>query len=102
MLIPFYRSDEYETKWVGFGEKTCTDAKLLWESTVVKLEDMVSYVEFKYYHAKKETFSVDQIYDKVSVIDTTNGRCYSIILTTDMIKQGVRHVEFGFVSMRIS
>ena len=70
----FYRSDEYETKWVGSGEKTCTDAKLLWESTVVKLEDMVSYVEFKYYHAKKETFTVDQIYDKVSVIDTTNGR----------------------------
>ena len=96
----FHRIDEYETKWVGLGEDvTCTDGKLLWESTVVKLEEMVSYVEFKYYHAKKETFTVDQISDKVSVIDTTNGRCYSIILTSDMIKQGIRHVEFGFVSM---
>ena len=61
---------------------------------------MVSYVEFKYYQtSKKEKFPVNQLHDKVSVIDTTNGRCYSIILTPEMIEQGIRHVEIGFVSM---
>ena len=61
---------------------------------------MVSYVEFQYYYTnKKEKFTVDQIHEKVSVIDTTNGRCYSIILTSQMIKKGIRYVEFGFVSL---
>ena len=96
-----YRGVEYEKKWKGCGDDdTCTDPKQLWESVVVKMEDMVSYVKFKYYQTnKKETFSVNQLRDKVSVIDTTNGRCYSIILTSEMIKQGIRHMEIGFVSM---
>ena len=96
-----YRSVEYETKWIGYGEDhRCMDPNLLWESVVAKLEDMVSYVEFNYYQTNKiEKFAVNQIHDKVSVIDTTNGRCYSLILTSEMIKQGIRHVEFGFASL---
>ena len=47
-------TDEYETKWAGYGNNArCTDPKQLWESIVVKLEDMVSYVKFQYYQTSK-------------------------------------------------
>ena len=92
--------DEYETKWVGYGDDvTCTDPKLLWESVVVKLEDIVSYVEFKYYQGRKEDkYTIDQIQNKVFALDSNDGRCYSLIPTSEMIKQGIRSVKLGFVS----
>ena len=90
-------ADEYETKWVGYGnDSTCTDPKLLWESIVPKLEDMVSFVEFKYYHRnKEEKFTIDKMHDIVSIFDTSDGRCYSIKPTSKMIKQGIRVVGCG-------
>ena len=95
-----YRGVEYEKKWTGFGDDdTCTDPKQLWESVVVKFEDMVSYVKFKYYQTnKKEKYTANQMYDIVSIIDTSNGRCYSIIPNSEMIKQGIRFIDFTFVS----
>ena len=38
------------------------------------------------------------MHEIVSIIDTSNGRCYSIIPTSEMIRLGIRRVEFGFVS----
>ena len=39
------------------------------------------------------------MHDIVSILDSSNGRCYSIIPTSEMIRQGIRRMEFGFVSM---
>ena len=96
-----YRGDdEYEIKWVGYGDDdTCTNPKLLWESVVVKLEEMVSDVKFSYYQkSNTEKFTIDQMQDIVSIIDTSNGRCYSIIPNSKMIKQGIRYIDFVLVS----
>ena len=95
--------DEYEIKWVGYGDDdTCTNPKLLWESVIVKLEDMVSDVKFSYYQkSNAEKYTIDQMQDIVSIIDTSNGRCYSIIPNSKMIKQGIRYIEFAFVSFSL-
>ena len=92
--------DEYEIKWAGYGDDgTCTNPKQLWESIVVKFEDMVSYVKFSYYRkSNDEIYTVNQMHDVLSIIDTSNGRCYSIIPNSEMIKQGIRYMEFVFVS----
>ena len=89
--------DEYETKWVGYGnEGSCKDPKILWESTVAKVEDMISHVELTYYQKIEE-----EIYsgDLSSPIDTSDGRCYSIIPTLEMIKQGIKSVKLGLASL---
>ena len=39
------------------------------------------------------------MHDKVSILETSNGRCYSIILTSEMTKKGIRRVEFGLESL---
>ena len=95
-----YRDDEYERKWAGYGDDdTCTNPKLLWESVVVDLEEMVSNVKFSYYQkSNDEEYTVDQMQDIVSIIDTSNGRCYSIIPNSKMINLGIRYIEFLFVS----
>ena len=95
-----YRDEEYEIKWAGYGhDDTCTNPKLLWESVVVDLEEMVSNVKFSYYQkSNDEEYTVDQMQDIVSIIDTSNGRCYSIIPNSKMIKRGIRYIEFDFVS----
>ena len=38
------------------------------------------------------------MHEIVSILDTSNGRCYSVIPTSEMIRLGIRRVEFGFVS----
>ena len=93
-------ADEYKTKWVGHGnESMCTDPKLLWESIVVKLEDMVSFVEFQYYHDNKEKYTHEQMQDIVSTLETSKGRCFSLTPNSEMIKKGIRHVHFELVSL---
>ena len=51
ILLLYRGADNYETgKWAGYGnDGTCTNPKLLWESVVVDLEEMVSDVKFSYY-----------------------------------------------------
>ena len=65
-----YRDEEYEIKWAGYGhDDTCTNPKLLWESVVVDLEEMVSNVKFSYYQkSNDEEYTVDQMQDIVSII----------------------------------
>ena len=94
-------ADEYETKWVGYGDDgACTDPQLLWESVVIKLEDMVSYVRFQYYPGgKEEKYTIDQMQNIVFTLDSDDGRCFSLIPPSEMIKQGIRSVKIGFVSL---
>ena len=97
-ILSLYRDeDEYETKWVGDGnDSSCKDPKLLWESTVAKVDDMISYVELKYHQTNKR-----EIYSGAlsSPKDTSNGRCYSIIPTLGMIQKGIREVDLGLASL---
>ena len=57
---------------------------------------MISYVELKYHQTNEE-----EIYsrDLLSAIDTNDGRCYSIIPTLEMIKQGIRKVKLRLASL---
>ena len=57
---------------------------------------MISLVELIYYQKiEKEIYSGDLI----SPIDTSDGRCYSIIPTLEMIKQGIKSVKLGLASL---
>ena len=101
-ISSFYRgTDGYQTKWAGHGnDDSCTNPRKLWESVVIKLEDIISYVEFKYYQKNtRDTYTIHQMNDIVSILDTSKGRCYSIIPTSEMIELGIRRVEFGLVSL---
>ena len=72
---------------------------------------MVSNVEFSYYQQSKgdefsyhqqsrgDEFTFNQLYDIVSTQDTSNGRCYSITPTSEMIKKGIKYVELELVSL---
>ena len=60
---------------------------------------MVSDVKFSYYlKSNDEKYTVDQMQNLVSVIDTSTGRCYSIMPNSKIIKQGIRYIQFAFVS----
>ena len=79
---------------------------------------MISYIKLQYYETserdkftftqfqhnksivgKIKGYNFHQIHDIVSSLDTSNGRCYSIIPTSEMIALGIRRVEIGFLSM---
>ena len=57
---------------------------------------MISYVELTYFLTnEKEIYSGDLSFP----IDTSDGRCYSIIPTLEMIKQGIKIVELRLASL---
>ena len=70
--------EEYEegANWVGTGDENCTNPKLLWESIVVKLEDLISFVEFDYYDGTK--MILDGTEDKFNMV---NAKFFSSVDT---------------------
>ena len=48
---------EKEPSWVGLGDNSCTNPKILWESVVVKLKSLVSVVDFKFFDGTNEEFT---------------------------------------------
>ena len=57
---------------------------------------MISYVKLKYHQTNKR-----EVYSRAlsSPMDTSNGRCYSIIPTLGMIQKGIREIELGLASL---
>lgn len=99
--------EEYEegANWVGTGDENCTNPKLLWESIVAKLEDLISFVEFDYYDGTKmildgteDKFNMVNA-KKFSSVDSEWGRCYRIMPTLQMIRKGIRKIELQFLSL---
>ena len=102
-MICLRNGENYEkaAHWVGFGHKLCTDPKLLWESIVARPEELIAFIELKFYDGKsKESYpTIEKINKILSILDSTNGRCYSIKPNIRMIRRGIRKIEIGFASL---
>ena len=60
---------------------------------------MVSYIEFHYYQKSViDLYNVSQMHEIVSILETSNGRCYTLRPTSEMLRQGIKYVVLGFVS----
>ena len=96
-----YSTDAYEKEamWSGHGEENCTDPKLLLEAIVAKIENIMPFIEIKYYDANPEKTTETELKSIWTTYDGTDGRCYSLSPTMKMIKRGIRQIEMTFKAL---
>ena len=88
-------------KWVGNAtlDENCTDPKALFESIVTKLEDLLSFIAYRYFDASETTHEyATTAPSKIirSHVDTNDhGRCYTFSPTNQMIKSGIKQIILG-------
>ena len=91
MVYILFRWEAYTEKavWIGFGDENCTNSKLIFDSVVGKLENLISKIEYFYFHGEGETNpNIWHIIDHQN-----NGRCFMAIPTQKMISKGIKNIS---------
>ena len=82
-------------KWIGSVNENCTNPKLLYESIVVKAENLIKEIEYAYFDDKKK-FTISPL-NQNSILTYNDigkyGRCFTAKATESMIKKRIRKAE---------
>ena len=82
-----------DARWTGLRNENCTNPKLLYENSVAKSKDVVSYIEYQYF--------ADQKPDKVKLSNNSiwthtdmrkEGRCFTATPMKKMESFGIKEV----------
>ena len=91
-------------KWVGKEtvDENCTNPEALFESIATKPEDLISYISYNHFDGSKALEYVNSSSSKIrSYVDTPyNGRCFTFLPTTKMIKLGIKEIVVGGVKRK--
>ena len=91
MFLTLFRWEAYteDAIWIGFGDKKCTNSKLLFNSIVGKLENLIFNIKYNFFHGEIETNpNIWHIIDHQN-----NGRCFMAIPTQKMISKGIKNIS---------
>ena len=91
MVLILFRWEAYseEAVWIGFGDENCTNSKLIFNSVIGKLENLISKIKYFYFHGEGETNpNIWHIIDHQN-----NGRCFMAIPTHEMINKGIKKIK---------
>ena len=88
----------YGGKWIG----NCSDPKEFFESIAIKLEDLVTFLGYRYFDGDAEAY----IEDNPEVLNNlwthtdsqAYGRCFSLVPTLDHIKLGIQEISITVLS----
>ena len=86
-----FRWEDYieNAKWIGIGDKNCTNSKLLFNSVIGKLENLISMIKYYYFYGEEEINpNIWHIIDHQN-----NGRCFMAIPTQEMISKGIKKIK---------
>ena len=90
---------EKEAMWSGYGEENCTNPKLLFEGIVPKLENIMPFIEIQYYDENPNKTTEAELKTIWTTYDGTDGRCYSLTPTLEMIKRGIGEIQMTFKAL---
>ena len=82
-------------KWIGSVSENCTNPKLLYESIVVKAENLIKEIEYAYFD-DKEKLTISPL-NQNSILTNNDigkyGRCFTAKATESMIKKRIRKAD---------
>ena len=91
-----FRAESYTLgKWIGTGNENCTNPKLLYESIVIKAENLISEIKYAYFDDKGK-LTISPLHQN-SILTNNDigkyGRCFTAKATKSMIKKRIRKAD---------